>query len=355
VVLRETRSSIAAAGLGVAIGLGLLSKYAMIYFLMCAVIWAFWSSEGRAVWRDPRFYLALVIAAAVFSPNIIWNVENQFATFSHTADNAKFGGPLFNPARLAEFLGGQMGVMGPVLFVALVMTALRALRVRLDERDLMLLCFSLPVILLISLQAFVSRAHANWAAAAYVAATMLVIAVMLRNRAHIALGGSFALHGAVAVILAIGFAAAPRMAFPGSFNPFERVLGWRAMAEAADELARTHGARTLAADRRAFAAELNYYSRAGLPVKAWNTPGTRPDDHFELKHPVTASTPAPLLLVSASGRIDCIQAHYGRVEPLGRRETETGLRTRRTVHFFLLSEPSPQAFAAEPSAKPGCS
>ena len=106
---------------------------------------------------------------------------NKFATLSHTADNAKWGGPLVHPNKALEFFGAQFGVFGPILFGALLVICWRALRQRLPEADRLLLAFSVPVLVAIFVQAFLSRAHANWAAVAYVAATVLVTATMIRD------------------------------------------------------------------------------------------------------------------------------------------------------------------------------
>ncbi len=56
--------------------------------------------------------------------------------------------------------------MGPILFGALLVIVWRARRTfsALPESDRLLLAFSVPVIALITTQAFLSRAHANWAA-----------------------------------------------------------------------------------------------------------------------------------------------------------------------------------------------
>lgn len=355
VMLMDTRSWWPALGLGLALGLGMLSKYAMVYFLMGVAIYSVFSPKGRALWRDPRFYVALLIGAAILAPNIAWNISNSFATFSHTADNARLGGPLFNVGSLLEFAGGQFGVMGPVLFTAFVIIAIRALRLRLGEPDRLLLCLSLPIILLIAGQAFVSRAHANWAAAAYVAATILVIATMLRDNARRAFAASFALHGFVVVVFAAAVMFAREMPLPAGSNPFERVLGWQAMGDAADELAVAHGAKAISADKRSVAAELNFYSRSGLPVKAWKTPGSKPNDHFEMTHPVTPETPSPILFVSMNDRVGCIAEHFARVEPLGAREFATGPESTRRLSFYLLHEPKAAAFSAPRETKPGCS
>src|SRR5690606_5505052 len=89
---------------------------------------------------------------------------------------------LLNPGRMLEFLGGQMVVFGPILFVVLLAAPLLARRraggtaapAAADGAGRMLAAFCYPVIALLVVQALLSRANANWAAPAYVAGTLLV-------------------------------------------------------------------------------------------------------------------------------------------------------------------------------------
>ena len=151
--------------------------------------------ERRRLLRDPRLWAALALAAALIAPNLIWNAANRFATFSHTADNAKWAGSLVHPLKALEFLATQFGVFGPVLFAALGVIALRAWRRRpAGASDRLLLAFALPVLAVVTAQAFLSRAHANWAAVSYVAAVVLVTATMIRELSWRWLTASLALH-----------------------------------------------------------------------------------------------------------------------------------------------------------------
>jgi len=78
--------------LGCALGLGLLAKYAMIYFvlgLICA--WLF-DPPSRALWRNYRMWVAILIALLIVSPNLLWNANHDFATFRHTQGNLQGSG-----------------------------------------------------------------------------------------------------------------------------------------------------------------------------------------------------------------------------------------------------------------------
>ena len=166
----------------------------------------------RALLKDARLYLALAIGLLLLAPNPLWNASHGFATLSHTADNAKWTGPLVNPLRALEFLGAQFGVFGPILFAGLIAIAVRAWRHGVPEPDRLLLAFALPVLVVITLQALLSRAHANWAAVSYVAGTVLVTATLVRDLSWRWLSASFAINGTAAVLIVAGRAspAAPR-------------------------------------------------------------------------------------------------------------------------------------------------
>ena len=83
--------------LGAAIGAGLNAKYAMAWIVPCVAVHLTFESKRRAILRDPRLWAALAIGIALIGPNLAWNLSNSFATFSHTADNAKWGGALLHP------------------------------------------------------------------------------------------------------------------------------------------------------------------------------------------------------------------------------------------------------------------
>ena len=72
-------------GLGLAVGLGLLSKYTMAAFLPSALLVMLMLPRGRRALASPRPWLALLLALAVFAPNLWWNWQNDFPTLRHTA------------------------------------------------------------------------------------------------------------------------------------------------------------------------------------------------------------------------------------------------------------------------------
>src|SRR5690606_1496594 len=129
-------------------------KYAMVYFLLCGTVWLAVDRDSRWLLRDRRLIASVGVAALLIMPNIGWNLSNGLVTFSHTADNANWTGELVHPVRALEFFGAQFGVFGPLVFGALIWITLSALRHRAPDPQRMLLAFSLPVVILILVQAF---------------------------------------------------------------------------------------------------------------------------------------------------------------------------------------------------------
>jgi hypothetical protein len=337
-----------------AFGAGLNAKYAMAFFPACIAVHLALTPASRHLLRDPRLWVALALGLLLIAPNMAWNHANSFATFSHTADNAKWGGALLNVGKGLEFAAAQLGVFGPILFVALLALAARAWREGLPETERLLLFFTAPVLLAITAQAFVSRAHANWAATAYVAGALLVSAVLVRTAADLWLRRSLALHMPVAAALAVAPAFAGKFTVPLAGDPYQRTLGWKELAiETEAQLGRARRAgkpfAAVFADERAITAELLYYLRHDpTPILAWRD-GPRPRDHYELTRPLVDPRHAPALLISLKRDAAPITRRFADVQDLGEKHIPAGLGPARSVRFYALSGLRPQA--PSPSSK----
>jgi 4-amino-4-deoxy-L-arabinose transferase-like glycosyltransferase len=113
--------------LGLAIGAGLLAKYAMLYFLPGLVLAAAFEKRAHALVSRPELWLALASAIIVASPNILWNAANGFVAFRYAGGNV-IGEPI-EPSlmRPLEFLAAQFAVFGPAVFGVAIAAATIAL------------------------------------------------------------------------------------------------------------------------------------------------------------------------------------------------------------------------------------
>ncbi len=289
-----------AIALGAALGFGFLSKYAMAYFLLGLILYAVMTP--RAPWRGTggKFLAAAGLALMIIVPNLAWNAAHGWATIGHTAANANWGqGGGLHLLEAASFAGAQFGVFGPI---PLIVLALRIALWRLDPpsgAERYLLALSAPVLILMIAQSGISRAHANWAAVAYVAATILVVAWLERVRKSWPLQLSLALHMSAFAAFTLIFAGSIHPRLPKIVDIFHQMRGWKPLADDVLRRMETMPAdSSVAADDREVMAELVYNLRGfGYPLVMATGKGP-PGNQYELDDALTAATGADVLLVA---------------------------------------------------------
>lgn len=217
---------------GAAVGLGLLSKYTAV-LLPFAVLVAFLLRRPlRGRLRTPEPYLAGALALALFAPVVLWNARHGWASFAFQLRHglgAGGGSPL---ARQLELLGGQLGLVSPILFGLLAAAVVAALRRGADDRR-----FVLATVAAVSFGFFVysalrQRVEPNWPAPAYVAAFVLLAAAARGAAWRKWLRRGCAL-GAAMVLLIYAHALRPVLPLAAADDPVGQAFGWDALAAAA--------------------------------------------------------------------------------------------------------------------------
>ena len=324
-----------AAGLGLCIGAGLLAKYAMVYFILGMAVHIALSRDAR---RARRYLpIAASVALLTIAPNLIWNVLNGWATFSHTADNADWQGSRkggFGP--LLEFLAGQIGIVGPVPAALALWLGLRNRTVR-DTRMLFLACFSLPVLLIVIVQSLIAGAHINWAAPAYVALVLAVCAWAVQ-RAQILLGISLIVNMAVLVLCCFLFAGfVPPNAMPRNTDVFAKLRGWDKTAQLIDGVMATRPDYSLLFDERKFAVLFNYYLRdKPYHIVIWPFMGKR-HSQFAMTNSVDLQTGKKTILVSRWHEPG-VEHTFLHVQPLETFTQRLGQNDIRTFHVWKCED-----------------
>lgn len=69
-------------GVGICIGLGMLSKYTIALLVPAMLLFMLVDRQARGWLKRPEPYAAAVLALLIFSPVIYWNVENGLASFT---------------------------------------------------------------------------------------------------------------------------------------------------------------------------------------------------------------------------------------------------------------------------------
>lgn len=339
----RTNAAAWAVMLGAAIGLGLMSKYAMLYILPCIALYSLSIAERPHVLARGRFWLAMAIAALIVAPNIWWNYANQFATVGHTGENIGWAGEFPNIGGFAEFAASQFAVMGPLMFGIYVASVFRLPREGMTRAQWFLITFSAPVLATILFQALMSKAYANWAALTYVAGTILAVEIMLNRLPQWWLRVSTSIHAVVFAVLlvAVAFSRPGELPLPEGADPFARMHGAKEVAAEARAKISQGDYQAILVDERQMAALMHYYLRdLDLPIKSWQR-GRAPDDHFELTSPYQVQRLSPVFYITRNNNPARVVSNFVYAERLA--VFKPDVPGFRKVSFYTLRGPAPAA------------
>jgi hypothetical protein len=230
-------------------------------------------------------------------PNLMWNAANNFATISHTAENANLGKDLFNPEEVIGFWIDQFGVFGFVPFPMLLLAIFAALKGQLKNPAKWLAALATLPLLAITLEALLSRANANWAVTAYVAAPILVALWATRTTRRIA-WLKWGLIAQTALVLLIGGSAISEKSVDaiGMNNAVKRLRAWPETAEAVKAKIAEADYAYVATDNRLVFYDLNYYGIGDTKLAMWSL-NASPAHHASLTRALP-ETDQPVLILS---------------------------------------------------------
>ena len=296
---------------GFALGVGMLAKYAALYGLFgLLLIWAIGRHQPAPVIRGKHLLLALVTFLIAASPNLVWNIAHDFSTIRHLGDNANLAKQTNNLAGSLIFLISQAGVAGPLVFV-LMSGILGAAR---HERHAgWLIWMAIPVIMLMSLQAYLSEANANWAMTAYPALCVWLggwIASCINKdnnadkkprKARIwTVYGAFAVNASLTITLLIITIAGTLGPMTPASDPLRRLRGWHQLANDVEQHLIAHKAARVVAERRAVASLLSWhFHNKQVNIMVHDADGL-PSNHFEANHSWKHVAGSPVIVLSGS-------------------------------------------------------
>jgi 4-amino-4-deoxy-L-arabinose transferase-like glycosyltransferase len=335
---------------GLAMGLGLLSKYAMAYGFAGVALALWLTRENPRRLLDADWILAVVVAVALVSPNVHWNLENGFATVRHTASNANWGAQnLFNAGKLAEFAGGQIALFGPVLAGIVIWGLARGWRksgpASQSRAAAILLAFAAPVLIVVTLQAFISRANANWAAVALgplcVLGAAWAVSQDWKRLFWVGVGVNSAL-GLLLTALAVSPALVQAL---NRHNDVKRLRGWNELAQDVVRLAHDGAFGAILSDDREDLASFLYYGRdSTIPIHSF-VPATGPNYEFHLSIPLHAMQTGKVLLISRKADVSSVTSRFASAQKIDTLTVSLGGTKTRVLYLYELSAPFDPAWA----------
>jgi len=338
---------------GLAAGLGVASKYTMALagpgllaaFLLFPAL--------RQWWRRPALYGAAALALLAASPMVLWNLAHDNASFRKQASHAFDAGGVDSLASLATFVGGEAGVVTPLIFAFCLWGGGWALWHGWRERraDWFLLGgLSLPVLLFFAQHSLGGKVQLHWPGMAYLPAIIAAVGAWSSQRRAGWGERLFRLGpwlGGGLVGLAYLHLATGLLPLPARADPLGRLKGWPPLFAAVEAQHRAHPDAFLFVEKHDMAGLLSFHL-ADHPVvflgkvALHNAPWAYGDERI----PGLAGGDAIFVFRDGSGSLESSARFFESVTPLARverprrgREPETyALSLARGYRGGLLGE-----------------
>ena len=158
--------------IGIAIGLGMLSKYTTVFLVFGLLVWLVLSKRHRKWLINPWSLAGGLISALIFAPVIMWNIEHDWISLVYQSSRMvvhdwtlKFFG---------EFILSQVGFLTPPIFILGCIGLFSALKSNEDNRDALILivCLTVPIFAYFAWHSLHGRVQGNWLQAGYPAFVM---------------------------------------------------------------------------------------------------------------------------------------------------------------------------------------
>ena len=113
-------------GVGIALGIGMISKYSIGLLVPVTLAFMLWDSQSRRWWRRWEPYGGALLALAIFSPVILWNAQHDWASFVFQTSRRLAEAPRF---ALHKLLASILVLLTPIGALAVVLAFMRTTRV----------------------------------------------------------------------------------------------------------------------------------------------------------------------------------------------------------------------------------
>jgi 4-amino-4-deoxy-L-arabinose transferase-like glycosyltransferase len=221
---------IAGAGAGAAMA----SKYTGVIVPASVFIALIARSTLRARLAEPGPYVACAVALLVLLPMLAWNAAHDWMSFGFQLRHGLAGPARGTPlGRELEMIGGQAGLVSPILFVLLAVAVWRALRGAGTGERFVLAVVATVCFGVFMLSALRKPVEANWPALAYVAAIPLLASATFSHVGWRWFRAGWILAAALTLTIYV-HAVVSILPIPAPKDPVARSAGWDSLARATE-------------------------------------------------------------------------------------------------------------------------
>ena len=221
---------------GASLGLGMLSKYTVIFLGVSMLLYLLTSPRDRKWLATPWPYLAAILALAIFTPVFWWNATHEWESL-HYQSVERFGSMNeFLVKAFLKFVGLQWGSVVPLTLPLAVVAVGRAARSARPEERYLFWCFA-PMMGFFAAISWTMPIHVLWPLPSWLSLTVVMAGLMAEGSGWIAIAyrrAAPALAGGMAaVLLLLSVHAAFHLPKIPQLTPMH---GWDAAAKRTREL-----------------------------------------------------------------------------------------------------------------------
>ena len=216
-------------------GFAMLSKYTAVFLFLGAVLVLLLRRDARKYILTAKPYVALLTALLAFSPEIIWNAQNSWASFLYQSSRRAGEIGRFRFDYFGGYIGAQLLAVSPILYFGIWRESVRSIRDYLSgllSRNctaktmpmevLVILAFSVPMMLFFTAVALLYWVKLNWLITAYFLPASAFVAWSLKKGKRLHIWGTAVAALTTAIIL---FAAVvPAVPISGELAS---TIGWK--------------------------------------------------------------------------------------------------------------------------------
>ncbi len=326
---------------GLAVGIGLFSKYTAFFLGASVVLWLVVTPCGRAWLRTPWPYVGGALALAFLVPNLVWNAAHDWISFKFQFGRVVMGEP--TSRYLIEFVTGQIALASPFVLVLGAAGLARETQWSKTARPLAFAAAAVwPALVYFTIHCLHDRVQGNWPSFVYPAFVLLATSVFLSPATGHAKSILRAARVLVFPVAATILLASYAQAFTGSLplgirDPIARMTatGIAPVARRISAIARQENAAAIVTTKYVVTGWLCFYLEPHIPVVQmsqdyrWLAAPRAPADM--LRKPLLYVTQHP------DRELPLVAAHFSNVRFLTALDRKRGGVVIDTVFVYALS------------------
>ena len=164
---------------GVTIGLGMLSKYTSVFLWFGAGLYILFYNRNWL--KSKTIYLSVLVSLILVLPIFIWNIQNDFISFTYQGERVDVSGSMLRLDYFATEFFGQIFYNNPVNFVIIIFALVAIIRKKkfLNSQHVRLLLFlSLPLIFTFLVFSLFRSTLPHWSGLAYLSLILIAAAYL---------------------------------------------------------------------------------------------------------------------------------------------------------------------------------